>query len=188
MTAPTEYGGRGFSQQGYCKIMEVIGGHCASTAVFVNAHHSIGIRALLLFGTEEQKKRWLPDLVTGEKLGAFALTEEEAGSDAGNVQTTATPTADGKAYILNGAKRYITNGGIADVLTVMARTPVAGVERDEGHRVPGHAGHARLQGRRGAHGRSAASAAPPPAGWRSRTCPCRRRTSSASSARACGSR
>jgi acyl-CoA dehydrogenase family protein 9 len=126
MTAPKEYGGRGFSQFGYTKIMEVIGGHCSSTAVFVNAHHSIGIRALLLFGTEEQKRRWLPDMVSGKKLAAFALTEPEAGSDAANVQTTATPTPDGKAYILNGEKRYITNGGIAQVLTVMARTPVPG--------------------------------------------------------------
>jgi alkylation response protein AidB-like acyl-CoA dehydrogenase len=126
MTAPKEYGGRGFSQQGYCKIMEVIGGHDASTAVFVNAHHSIGIRALLLFGTEEQKRRWLPELVTGQKLAAFALTEPQAGSDAANVQTRATPSADGRTYVLNGEKRYITNGGIAQVLTVMARTPVPG--------------------------------------------------------------
>src|SRR5262249_22821414 len=111
---------------GFCRIMEVIGGHCGSTAVFVNAHHSIGIRALLLFGTEEQKKRWLPPLVTGESLAAFALTETDAGSDAANVQTTATPTPDGKTYILSGHKRYIPNGGIAQVLTVMARTPVAG--------------------------------------------------------------
>lgn len=123
MTAPVEHGGRGFSQQGYCRIMEVIGGRCASTAVFVNAHHSIGIRALVLFGTAEQKKRWLPALARGEKLAAFALTEEQAGSDASNVQTTATPSADGRTYILNGSKRYITNGGFADVLTVMARTP-----------------------------------------------------------------
>lgn len=126
MTAPREYGGRGFSQLGYCRIMELIGGRCASTAVFVNAHHSIGIRALLLFGTEEQKRRWLPPLVSGQQLAAFALTEPEAGSDAANVQTTATPTADGKAYLLNGQKRYITNGAIAQVLTVMARTPVPG--------------------------------------------------------------
>src|SRR5262249_49149497 len=101
MTAPKEYGGRGFSHLGYCRIMEVIGGHDASTAVFVNAHHSIGIRALILFGTEEQKRRWLPELVTGQKLAAFALTEKEAGSDAANVQTTATPTPDGHAYVLN---------------------------------------------------------------------------------------
>ena len=76
MTAPAEFGGRGFSQSGYCRIMEVIGGHCSSTAVFVNAHHSIGIRALLLFGTPEQKARWLPPLARGEKLAAFALTED----------------------------------------------------------------------------------------------------------------
>jgi acyl-CoA dehydrogenase family member 9 len=126
MTAPKEHGGRGFSQMGYCRIMEVIGGQDSSVAVFVNAHHSIGIRALLLSGTPEQKSRWLPTLVTGEHLGAFALTEPEAGSDAANVQTTATPTPDGKTYLLNGQKRYITNGGIAQVLTVMARTPVPG--------------------------------------------------------------
>lgn len=126
MTAPVEVGGRGFGQHAYTRVMEVIGGHCASTAVFVNAHHSIGIRALLLFGSDEQKRRWLPPLVTGEKLAAFALTEEQAGSDASNVQTTATPTADGTGYVLNGSKRWITNGGIADVLTVMARTPGAG--------------------------------------------------------------
>jgi alkylation response protein AidB-like acyl-CoA dehydrogenase len=126
MTAPKEYGGRGFSQLGYTKIMEVLGGHDAGVAVFVNAHHSIGIRALVLFGTDEQKHRWLPSMASGEKLGAFALTEPEAGSDAANVQTRATPSADGKSFILNGEKRYITNGGIAGVLTVMARTPVPG--------------------------------------------------------------
>ena len=126
MTAPVEFGGKGFSQLGYTEILKVIGGHCSSTAVFVNAHHSIGVRALLLFGTKEQQARWLPDLVSGKKLSAFALTEPEAGSDAANVQTMATPSADGKTWILNGEKRYITNGGIAQVLTVIARTPVPG--------------------------------------------------------------
>jgi alkylation response protein AidB-like acyl-CoA dehydrogenase len=122
MAAPRQWGGRDFSQMGYCEILEVIGGHCAATAVFVNAHHSIGCRALVLFGTEEQKARWLPPLTSGETLAAFALTEEEAGSDASNVQTTATFAEDGQSYILNGTKRYITNGAIAGVLTVMART------------------------------------------------------------------
>ncbi len=126
MTAPVEVGGRGFSQMGYCRIMEEIGGRCASTAVFVNAHHSIGMRALLLFGTPEQKRRWLPELVSGRKLAAFALTEPEAGSDAANVQTRAEPAAGGSHYILNGEKRYISNAAIAQVLTVMARTPVPG--------------------------------------------------------------
>src|SRR5262245_1701396 len=126
MTAPKEYGGRGFSQMANCKVLEEIGRRCASTSVFVNAHHSIGIRALLLFGTHEQKQKWLPKLVTGEQLGAFALTEKEAGSDAANVQMRATPSEDGLHYILNGEKRYITNTAIAQVLTVMARTPVPG--------------------------------------------------------------
>src|SRR6516225_8058808 len=72
MCAPKKYGGYEFSQLAYCKIMEIIGGHCAATGIFVNAHHSIGIRALVLFGTEEQKSRYLPKLVTGEELAAFA--------------------------------------------------------------------------------------------------------------------
>src|SRR5437764_12255229 len=129
MTAPKEFSGRGFSQRAYCKILEEIGERCASTSVFTNAHHSIGIRALLLFGTREQKQRWLPPLVTGQQLAAFALTEEQAGSDAANVQTTATPSADGSHFILNGEKRYITNASIAQCLTVMARTPVPGSDK-----------------------------------------------------------
>src|SRR3989442_9218889 len=124
MTAPAEYGGRGFTQMANCKVLEEIGRRCASTSVFVNAHHSIGIRALLLFGTHEQKQKWLPKLVNGEQLGAFALTEREAGSDAANVQMQARPSEDGSHFILNGEKRYITNAAIAHVLTVMARTPV----------------------------------------------------------------
>ncbi len=126
MTAPEEIGGRGFSQQEYCRVLEEIGSRCSSTSIFVNAHHSIGMRALLLFGTDEQKRMWLPDLVSGHKLAAFALTEPEAGSDAANVQTQAVPGADGSHFVLNGQKRYITNAAIADVLTVMARTPIPG--------------------------------------------------------------
>jgi alkylation response protein AidB-like acyl-CoA dehydrogenase len=129
MTAPKEYGGRGFSQMANCKVLEEIGRRCASTSVFVNAHHSIGIRALLLFGTHEQKQQWLPKLVNGEQLGAFALTEKEAGSDAANVQMEARPTEDGSHFILNGEKRYITNAAIAHELTVMARTPVPGSDK-----------------------------------------------------------
>ena len=109
----------------------------------MNAHHSIGIRALLLFGTPEQNQKWLPKLVTGEQLGAFALTEQEAGSDAANVQMQARPSEDGSHFILNGEKRYITNAAIAQVLTVMARTPVPGIEQDCNYRVSGYARHAR---------------------------------------------
>ena len=128
-TAPVEFGGRGFTQMANCKLLEEIGSRCASTSVFVNAHHSIGIRALLLFGNHDQKRKWLPKLVNGEELGAFALTEREAGSDAANVQMQAIPSEDGSHFVLNGEKRYITNAGIAHVLTVMARTPVPGSEK-----------------------------------------------------------
>jgi len=107
------------------RLLEVLGGHCAGTALFVNAHHSIGPRSIVLFGTAEQQQQYLPKLTSGEWISAFALTEPEAGSDAANVQTTATPTPDGTGYVLNGQKRWITNGGVAQVLTVMARTPTA---------------------------------------------------------------
>jgi alkylation response protein AidB-like acyl-CoA dehydrogenase len=120
MAAPVEYGGRGASQLQYCRVMEEIGSRCSSTSIFVNAHHSIGLRALVLFGTPEQKARWLPALAAGREIAAFALTEPEAGSDAGNVQTRAV--WNGTHYVLTGEKRYITNAAIAQVLTVMART------------------------------------------------------------------
>jgi len=123
LAAPHEFGGRGFSQMAYCRVMEAIGERCGSTSVFVNAHHSIGLRALVLFGTPEQKRRWLPRLAHGDQIAAFALTEPGAGSDAANVQTRAERSADGSHYVLNGEKRYITNAAIAQVLTVMARTP-----------------------------------------------------------------
>lgn len=123
---PKSSGGLGLNQTSYCRIVEVLGGHCASTALFVNAHHSIGPRAIVLFGTADQREKWLPKLASGEWISAFALTEPQAGSDAANVQSMATPTEDGKGFLINGEKRWITNGSIANVLTVMARTPVPG--------------------------------------------------------------
>ena len=122
---PKSCGGLDMSQTSYCRLLEILGGHCGSTALFVNAHHSIGPRALVLFGSQEQQQTWLPKLASGEWISAFALTEPEAGSDAANVQSRAELSDDGKSYIINGEKRWITNGGIAQVLTVMARTPVA---------------------------------------------------------------
>ena len=113
---PTSCGGLGLGQVDYCRVMEVLGGHCGSTALFVNAHHSIGPRALVLFGTEEQQNRWLPKLASGQSLSAFALTEPEAGSDAANVQTMATPEADGSVYRRNAEKRRIPTGSPADVV------------------------------------------------------------------------
>lgn len=123
-TIPAEFGGQGRMQYSYCRAMEVIGSRCGGTSVFVNAHHSIGVRALVLFGTDEQRERWLAPMARGEVLGAFALTEPEAGSDAANVQTRATYDPELRAYRIHGRKQWITNGGIAGCLTVMARTEV----------------------------------------------------------------
>src|SRR5438270_5801693 len=89
LTVPKQYGGLGFSHTAYCRVLERISAHCASTAVLVGAHQSIGLTALVLMGNAEQKARFLPDLARGQKLAAFCLSEPEVGSDAANVQTTA---------------------------------------------------------------------------------------------------
>lgn len=154
MTAPESIGGRGFSQLAYCQILEELGSRCSATSIFVNAHHSIGMRALLLFGTDEQKRRWLPDLVSGRKLAAFALTEPQAGSDAANVQTRATPSADGSHYVLDGDKRLHHERGHrrrAD-----RDGPHAGPRPrgNPGHGLSRHARHARLSGCRAADGKA----------------------------------
>src|SRR5215210_3111488 len=124
MTVPKEYGGGGFTHTAYCRVLERISAHCASTAVLVGAHQSIGMKAVILMGTEEQKRQFLPALARGEKLAAFCLSEPEVGSDAANVQTTARLSDDGKSYILNGNKKFATNGALAGMMTVMAKTPV----------------------------------------------------------------
>ena len=122
MTIPKKYGGLGMSQYAYCQAVEEIGGRCGATAIFVNAHQSIGVKALQLFATEEQKNKWLPILAKGEKIAAFSLTEPNAGSDASGVETTANYDSEKKIFILNGKKQWTTNGSIASVLTVMAKT------------------------------------------------------------------
>ncbi|MBH05709.1 MAG: acyl-CoA dehydrogenase [Phycisphaeraceae bacterium] len=124
LTVPQEYGGRGFTHTGYCRALELVSRTCSSTAVLVGAHQSIGLKALVLNGTEEQKHHWLPELASGRQLAAFALTEPEAGSDAANVQTSAKLSDDGHHWVLNGEKKYITNGALAGMMTVMARTPI----------------------------------------------------------------
>lgn len=124
MTIPVEYGGLGMSQYAYCRITEVISKRCGSTALFINAHQSIGLKALLLFGTDAQKQKWLTPLAKGASIAAFSLTEPTAGSDANGIKTRATYDSEKKIWRLNGAKQWTTNGAIADVLTVMARTEV----------------------------------------------------------------
>jgi alkylation response protein AidB-like acyl-CoA dehydrogenase len=124
VTIPKEYGGLGLSQQVYCKAAELIARRCGSTALFINAHQSIGLKALQLFGTKEQKELWLPPLARGEKLAAFSLTEPNAGSDANGIETRAIYDSEKGNWRLNGRKQWTTNGSIASVLTVMARTEI----------------------------------------------------------------
>jgi acyl-CoA dehydrogenase family protein 9 len=119
---PTEYGGIGLSATSYTRVMQEVGGFDPSIAVTLGAHQSIGLKAILLFGTPEQKERYLPKLATGEQTAAFALTEPGAGSDAAAIKTRAELSPDGSHYVLNGSKIWITNGSFADVFTVFART------------------------------------------------------------------
>ena len=120
---PREYGGLGLSQYTYGRAMAMIGTRCGAMVALLSAHQSIGVpQPLKLFGTEEQKKKFLPRLAKGA-ISAFALTENDVGSDPARMSTLATPTADGSAYLLNGEKLWCTNGAVAELLVVMARTP-----------------------------------------------------------------
>jgi alkylation response protein AidB-like acyl-CoA dehydrogenase len=120
LVIPEQYGGLGFGSAAYSRVLQEISRYDGSVAVTVGAHSSIGMRGLLLFGTEAQRQRWLPRLATGELIAAFCLTEPGAGSDAASVKTTAVRQGD--HWILNGEKIWITNGGIAGFYTVFAKT------------------------------------------------------------------
>ena len=122
MIIPQEHGGIGLSASSYARVVQEVASYDASLAVTLGAHQSIGLKGILLFGTEEQRAKYLPKLASGEKIAAFALTEPSAGSDAAAIQTRAEALPDGSGYLLNGSKIWITNGGFADVFTVFART------------------------------------------------------------------
>jgi acyl-CoA dehydrogenase family protein 9 len=122
---PEEYGGQALSQTGYGRVFEAIGQADGSLVVAMGVHQSIGMKGIALYGTEEQKARFLPDLAAGRKLAGFALTEPEAGSDAYNVQSRAVRQPDG-SWVLNGEKRWIGNGGRGSVFTTFARAEVDG--------------------------------------------------------------
>uniref|UniRef100_A0A131XI93 Putative very long chain acyl-coa dehydrogenase n=1 Tax=Hyalomma excavatum TaxID=257692 RepID=A0A131XI93_9ACAR len=130
LQVPTEYGGLGLTATEYARICEVTGKD-ASVGVTLAAHNSIGIKGILLCGNEEQKRKYLPKLATGEYIAAFCLTEPTSGSDAASIQLKATPSNDKKTYYLNGSKIYISNGGIADVMTVFAKVRVEGADRKQ---------------------------------------------------------
>jgi alkylation response protein AidB-like acyl-CoA dehydrogenase len=119
---PEEYGGGGSDNLSYAIAVEELGRVDSSVAITMAAHTSLGTWPLYAFGSDEQKAEWLPRLCSGERLGAFGLTEPEAGSDAGNVRTRAELDADG--WVINGAKQFITNSGtdISGFVTITART------------------------------------------------------------------
>ena len=124
VVVPEAHGGLGFGTAAYSRVIQEIARYDGSTAVTVGAHSSIGMRGLLLFGTAEQRARYLPRLATGELIAAFCLTEPGAGSDAAGIRTTAV--RDGDDWVLNGEKIWITNGGFADFFTVFAKTSQEG--------------------------------------------------------------
>src|SRR3954465_7451988 len=117
---PAESGGQGLSQTGYCRVSEEFAQIDATLSVIMGVHQSIGMKGIVIFGSDEQKARFLPDLATGRKLAAFALTEPNAGSDAHGIESRAVRQPDG-SYKLNGEKRYIGNGSKAGVLVTFAR-------------------------------------------------------------------
>jgi alkylation response protein AidB-like acyl-CoA dehydrogenase len=117
---PVEYGGGGFGEVGYCIAQEEIARACLSTATFIGAHQSIGTNAIFIGGSEELKKKYVVPLAEGKLIGAFCLTEVQAGSDSFNLRTTAK--LDGDEWVINGEKLWITNGGLADIVSVFART------------------------------------------------------------------
>jgi alkylation response protein AidB-like acyl-CoA dehydrogenase len=136
MKIPKEYGGLGFSVTNYARVLGLIGSYCSNTVTYLSAHQSIGVpQPLREFGTEEQKRKYLPRLARGE-ISAFALTEPDVGSDPARMTTIATPTEDGKGWILNGDKQWCTN--VTDpkttLIAVLARTPDK--ELPNGKKVP----------------------------------------------------
>ena len=120
MVVPPEYSGTGIDTLKYAIAVEELSRVCGSTGITVAAHNSLAISPLYLFGSEEQKKKYIPPLAKGEKLGAFGLTEPDAGSDAGGTKTTAVLKGD--SYVINGSKCFITNASVAETFIITAVT------------------------------------------------------------------
>jgi acyl-CoA dehydrogenase len=122
LLVPTEYGGSGAGHLAFAEFIEAVARECASSAVIVDVHVSVATEPIVRFGSEAQKRAWLPRLANAEALGAFALTEPGSGSDAAALGTTATHNPGDDTYTLRGTKAFITNAGAADLYVVMART------------------------------------------------------------------
>ncbi|XP_064110985.1 very long-chain specific acyl-CoA dehydrogenase, mitochondrial-like [Macrobrachium nipponense] len=124
LQVPTELGGVGLSNTQYARMVEIVGGHDLGVGITLGAHQSIGFKAILICGNDEQKARYLPSVASGEKIACFCLTEPTSGSDAGSIRSRAVLSEDGSHYILNGSKIWISNGGMAEIFTVFAQTEV----------------------------------------------------------------
>merc|ERR1719365_59914 len=124
LQVPVELDGVGLTNTQYARLTEVVGGNDLGVGIFIGAHQSIGFKGILLAGTPEQKEKYLPKLASGENFAAFALTEPSSGSDAGSIKTRAVLNKEGTHWILNGGKIWISNGGIAEIFTVFAKTPI----------------------------------------------------------------
>ena len=125
---PEQYGGQGLSQTGYARVFETFGRVDGSLTVALGVHQSIGMKGIVMFGSDMQKERFLPDLAAGRKLAGFALTEPDAGSDAYHIRSRAVSQPDG-SWVLNGEKRWIGNGGRGSVFVTFARTEIDGEDR-----------------------------------------------------------
>lgn len=124
LQVPEDLGGVGLCNTQYARLTEIVGGNDLGVGIFIGAHQSIGFKGILIAGTPEQKAKYLPRLASGEDFAAFALTEPSSGSDANSIKSRADLSPDGKHWILNGSKIWISNGGWAEIFTVFAKTPV----------------------------------------------------------------
>ena len=144
MTIPHEFGGGGFGITSYNRVLARIGRTCGSTAVLVSAHQSIGCKAIMLFGTDEQKNRFLPRMATNA-LSAFCLSEPNVGCDAGGQETRCELSEDGTHYILNGEKKWATSGALSALFTVMTKQKIEDPPhrqvQDQGHGTDLHSRH-----------------------------------------------
>lgn len=131
ITTPEHLGGSGMDFTSYIIAINELSKVSAVMGVILSVHTSVGTNPIIYFGNDEQKKRYVPKLATGEYLGAFCLTEPSAGSDAGSLQSKAV--RDGDEYVINGSKVFITNGGEADVYIVFASTNPAEKQRVSRH-------------------------------------------------------
>ena len=121
---PKEFGGAGMDAVSYVIVIEEISRACAGLGLCLTVHYGVGIFPIMAFGTDEQKNKWIPPLAKGEKIGAFCLTEPNAGTDPSGIEATAF--RDGDHYVVNANKVFVTNGGIADVCLIFARTNAEG--------------------------------------------------------------